>query len=93
MIRLQHRLKRLESEQTLGDGEGQVSLAGCRPWGHRESDVVQKPPKKGEEQSKSCFRFQGGQGEGDLTPGVQRDYTAPWPDPRSEQSAERISSF
>ena len=51
MIRLQQRLKGLESEQTLGDGERQVNLAGCSPWGHRESDFVQKPPKKGEGQT------------------------------------------
>ena len=24
-----------ECEQTLGDGEGQGSLACCSPWGHR----------------------------------------------------------
>ena len=29
------RLNGLESEQTLGDSEGQRSLAGCCPWGHR----------------------------------------------------------
>ena len=29
-----------ESEQTLGDGEGQGSLAFCSPWGHKESDVT-----------------------------------------------------
>ena len=28
-------LNGLESEQTLGDSEGQRSLAGCCPWGHR----------------------------------------------------------
>ena len=30
-----------ESEQTLGDGEGQGSLACCSPWGHKESDMTQ----------------------------------------------------
>ena len=25
--------------QTLGDSEGQRSLACCRPWGHKESDM------------------------------------------------------
>ena len=29
-----------ESEQTLGDSEGQASLACCHPWGHKESDVT-----------------------------------------------------
>ena len=30
-----HRLNGHEFEQTLGDGEGQGSLAYCSPWGHR----------------------------------------------------------
>jgi len=30
-----------ESEQTLGDSEGQASLAHCSSWGHRESDMTQ----------------------------------------------------
>ena len=29
-----------EIVQTLGDGEGQVSLACCSPWGHKESDMT-----------------------------------------------------
>ena len=29
------RLNGHESEQTLGDSEGQGSLACCSPWGHR----------------------------------------------------------
>ena len=31
-----------EIEQTLGDGEGQGSLACCSPWGHKESDMTQR---------------------------------------------------
>ena len=27
-------------EQTLGDGEGQGSLACCSPWGRKEMDVT-----------------------------------------------------
>ena len=30
-----HWLNGYEFEQTLGDGEGQESLACCSPWGHR----------------------------------------------------------
>ena len=30
------------SEQALGDGEGQGSLACCSPWGHKESDMTQQ---------------------------------------------------
>ena len=29
-----------EVEQTLGDSEGQGSLACCSPWGHKESDMT-----------------------------------------------------
>ena len=29
-------------EQTLGDSEGQGSLACCSPWGHKESDTTEK---------------------------------------------------
>ena len=32
-----HQLNGHESEQTLGDSEGQGSLACCSPWGHKES--------------------------------------------------------
>ena len=35
-----HRLSRHESEQTLGDGEGQGSLECCGSWGHKESDTT-----------------------------------------------------
>ena len=35
-----HRLNGHEFEQALGDGEGQESLACCRPWGHKESDIT-----------------------------------------------------
>ena len=31
-----------EFEQTLGDGEGQGSLACCGPWGHKEPDRTRK---------------------------------------------------
>ena len=32
-----------EVEQTLGDNEGQGSLDGCSPWGHKESDMAEQP--------------------------------------------------
>ena len=35
MVRWHHRLDGHESEQPLGDSEGQGSLACCSPWGHR----------------------------------------------------------
>ena len=31
-----HQLNGYESEQALGDGEGQGSLACCSPWGRKE---------------------------------------------------------
>ena len=35
-----HQLNEHEFEQTLGDSEGQGSLAGCSPWGCKESDMI-----------------------------------------------------
>ena len=37
MVGWHHQLDGHEFEQTLGDGEGQRSLACCSPWGHKES--------------------------------------------------------
>ena len=36
-----HWLNGHKFEQTLGDGEGQGSLACCSPWGHKESDTTE----------------------------------------------------
>ena len=33
--------------QTLGDGEGQGSLASCSPWGHKESERTEQLNDKG----------------------------------------------
>ena len=41
MVGWHHQLDGHEFEQTLGDGEGQGSLACCSPWGHKESDMTQ----------------------------------------------------
>ena len=40
MVGWHHCLNRHEFEQTLGDSEGQGSLAGCSPWGCKESDTT-----------------------------------------------------
>ena len=40
MIGWHHRLNGYEFEQTLGDSEGQGSLACHSPWGHKESDMI-----------------------------------------------------
>ena len=37
-----HQLNGFEFEQTLGDGEGQGSLACCSPWGCKESDTTER---------------------------------------------------
>ena len=35
-----HRLNGPESEQTLGDSEGQGGLVCCSPWGRKELDMT-----------------------------------------------------
>ena len=37
-----HRLNGHESEQTLGDGDGQGRLVCCGPWHHKELDTTQQ---------------------------------------------------
>ena len=37
-----HQLNGHEFEQTLGNSEGQGSLACCSPWGHKEFDVTEQ---------------------------------------------------
>ena len=40
MVGWHHQLNGHEFEQTLGDGDGQGSLACCSPWGLTESDTA-----------------------------------------------------
>ena len=40
MVGRHHRLNGQEFEQTLGDGEGQGSMACCSPRGHKELDMT-----------------------------------------------------
>ena len=42
MLRWQHQLDGHESEQALGVGDGQGSLACCSPWGRQESDMIER---------------------------------------------------
>ena len=42
MVGWRHRLSGQESEQTLGDGERQGSLAGCSSWGCKVSDTTEQ---------------------------------------------------
>ena len=41
MVGWHHRLYGHEFEQALGDGDGQGSLAYCRPWGHKDLDMTE----------------------------------------------------
>ena len=41
MVRQHHRLNGHNFEQTLGDNEGQGSLAGCSPLSHKELDMTE----------------------------------------------------
>ena len=40
MVGRHHQLNVHDFEQMLGDSEGQGSLEGCSPWGHRELDTT-----------------------------------------------------
>ena len=42
MVGWHHWLNGHEFEQTLGDSEGQGSLACCRSWGHKDSDKTEQ---------------------------------------------------
>ena len=41
MVGWHHQLNGHESEQTLGDSEGQGSLVCCSPWGGKASDMAE----------------------------------------------------
>ena len=42
MVGWHHQLNRHKFEQTLGNSEGQGSLACCRPWSCKESDTAER---------------------------------------------------
>ena len=42
MVGWHHQLNRQEFEQTLGDSEGQGSLACCSPWRCKELDMTER---------------------------------------------------
>ena len=42
MIGWHHQLDGHEFDQAPGDGEGQGSLARCRPWGRKELDTTER---------------------------------------------------
>ena len=41
MVGWHHQLDGLESEPSLGDSEGQGSLAYCSPWGLKELEMTE----------------------------------------------------
>ena len=48
MVGWHHQLNGHESEQTLGDGDGQGNLAWCIPWGHRVGQDWATEPQQNE---------------------------------------------
>ena len=42
VVEWHHGLNGHESEQILGDSDGQGSLVCCIPWGHKESDTTEQ---------------------------------------------------
>ena len=42
MVGWHHQLNGHESEQALGDGEGERSLVRCSPWGCKELDMTER---------------------------------------------------
>ena len=46
MVGWHHRLNGHEFEQAPGDSEGQGSLACCRQWGFKESDMTEQLNKE-----------------------------------------------
>ena len=42
MVGWRHQFNGDEFQQTLGNGEGQGSLACCSPWGRKELDTTER---------------------------------------------------
>ena len=57
MVGWHHQLNGHEFEQTLGDVEGQGSLACCNPWGHKEQDVTEPLKNKCLEYCLMCKKY------------------------------------
>ena len=49
MVGWHHQLNGQESEQIVGDSEGQGSLVCCGPWGHKESDMTERLNKNNQD--------------------------------------------
>ena len=55
MVGWHHWLHGHEFEQALGDGEGQVSLVCCSPWGCKELDTIELLNNEKDWDQKICF--------------------------------------
>ena len=42
MVGWHYQLNGHKFEQTPGDSEGQGNMACCSPWGHKESDTIER---------------------------------------------------
>ena len=51
------RMQRHELGQTLGDGEGQGSLACCSPWDRKELDVMATEQHRGKTSVRERWGF------------------------------------
>ena len=58
MIGWHHQLNGHEFEQTLGDSEGQGTLACCSPWVHKKSDSASEQQQQGPFRDKNYFFFE-----------------------------------
>ena len=54
MVRQHHLLNGHESEQTLGDGEGQRNLVCCSLWGHRVARELSNRTTTKERKPSNC---------------------------------------
>ena len=57
MVGWHHQLNQHEFEQTLGDGEGQGSLACYSPWGNKESDMTERLNNREPTRASESFSF------------------------------------
>ena len=63
MVGWHHQLNGHEFEQTLGDGEGQGSLACCSLWGCKELDMTWQLNNNKETESWSMVALPWGEGD------------------------------
>ena len=55
MVGWHHRLNGHECEKTLGDSEGQGSLACCSPWGRKEPGTTEQLNNTGNPKTKQVL--------------------------------------